>query len=192
MGWSAEKIGWEKAAMQSVVVRYAEHYGDQLRREGRTVPIHRGIVNNKQDKTRRILAALRPLLGDCEIRFLHTEAISSSDSEWAHRPAACGHARYHRLLKEQVDGFTDEGASGHDDAIDALEMAIRLLGRSRGMQSDDDGGDAEAAHSIELWAEAGMVWPRNRIPMPCWTKEMHREALVPAQSYVDAEMDPYE
>lgn len=191
MQLKAEKIGWEKAAMQSVVVRYAQHYGDQLRREGHVVPIHRGIVNNQQDKTRRILAALRPLLGDDQIRFLHLEAVSGVDGE-AHRSAKCGHARYHRLLKEQVDGFTDEGASGHDDAIDALEMAIRLLGRSRGTGVGGDDGDAEAVRSIELWAEVGMVWPRHKIPMPCWTNEMRKQAVEPEHAYADSEMDPYE
>ena len=187
--WGAEKIGWEQCAMQSAVVRYAAHYGEQLRRAGKLVPLCRGVNNTGKDKIRRIMAALVPLIGDYEVRFLYNEEVVDANGV-THHPRPCGNARYHRILKEQVDGFTDEGSSGHDDGIDALEMAIRVLGKARGIAVADDGDDPEK--SLALWADVGMVWPKNMIPRECWTKEMWEEAQSTEAVTVDSEMDPYE
>lgn len=188
--WSAQKMGWEKAAMQSAVVRYAQRYAEELRREGHTPPVCKPIVNTKVDKVRRILAALTPLMNDYEIRFLYLDELVDADGV-THHPRSCPHARYHRILTEQVDGFTDEGASGHDDGADGLEMAIRVLGRTRGLRLTEVDGNE---HSIEQWAEAGMVWPKHLIPRECWTREMWEETLTPEPVGVglDTEMDPYE
>lgn len=190
--WNAQKLGWEKAAMQSVVVRYAARYGEQLRREGRVPPVCRPITNQRQDKTRRILAALTPLHNDYDIRYMVFDEMTDADGV-VHRPRDNGHRRFHRILCEQVDGFTDEGASGYDDGIDALEMAIRLLGRGRGKKPAGKSDGPE--ESIQAWAEAGITWPKRMIPRECWTKEMWKETLTPQMAGaldVDPEMDPYE
>lgn len=187
--WNAQKMGWEKAAMQSAVVRYAMHYGEKLRKEGKTPPVCKGIVNNQVDKVRRIMAALMPLMGDYRIRFLRMETFVDGAGV-KHEPRGHGHSRYLRILSEQVDGFTDEGGTGHDDGIDALEMALRLLGRAIGKEVADDGDTPDK--SIERWAEVGMVWPRHIIPRECWTEKMQEEGRRPVESGVEAEMDPYE
>lgn len=187
--WGAQKIGWEKAAMQSAVVRYAMHYGDQLRKEGKTPPVCRAVVNNKIDKVRRILAALTPIMGDYQIRFLRMETFVDGKGV-THEPRKHGHSRYMRILAEQVDGFTDEGGSGHDDGIDALEMAIRVMGRTVGKKAS--GTEETPEEALAKWAEVGMTWPKHIIPRECWTKEMWEDTQRHELVVVETEMDPYE
>jgi hypothetical protein len=190
MQWGAEKIGWEKAGMQGPIVRWAKAYGERLQAGGLSVPATRAVENASRNKTRKIILGLRTLMTDYAIRFLHNEEVTIEGV--IHRPVRCEHARYHRLLKEQVDGFTDKGASGHDDGIEALQIALEVLGRIRGYKVEE--GEQGPEESIEKWAEVGMEWPKHMLPRECWTQEMWKEHLTlePAGVGIDEEMDPYE
>jgi len=187
----AQRIGWEKVALQTVIIRYARRYADVLRSKGFTPPTSKGIENTGKNKTRRILAALMPLFSDYEIRFPHFEAVTDPDGV-LHEPVHRPHERYHRILREQVDCFTDEGSTGFNDGIDALEMAIRTLGNARGDIVKRNTDPNEKA--LEEWSQAGVVWSRNLIPMECWTKDMRQdhESLVTAAVSSESDMDPYD
>ncbi len=188
----AHKMGIEREAMASFVLRYAKRFEDKLRKDGFTPPFARGLQCQRTSKVRRIIAAIRPLIGDHEIRFKRFEQVVTSDGT-VHVAAPDAHQRFHRILGDQVDGYTDEGGTGHDDGVDVLHMAIRLLGQTRGAGVQDENPD-EYKQEWDEWAEAGIDWGRKRIPHKWWSEEMWKEAnsLEPPSEIFAGDMDPYE
>lgn len=185
--WDCDKLGFEQEAMQSVLVRYAYRLADELRKKGLNAPVIRGVMHARQpkQKIRRILSALTPLLGEHRMRFPYFKEHEK------YTPRFHKNARYIEILKEQVDFFTDEGASGNDDGVDACEMAITLAGpiraRTRGAVETDN------EREYRLWHDAGITLRPEVTPRGCWTEEMHRQADPhPVGSAVAVEVDPYE
>ena len=188
----AQKMGWEREALATFILRYAKRYEDKLRKAGYAPPFSRGLPCQRTSKVRRIIAAIRPLMGDHEIRFKRFEKVVADDGT-VHEPAADAHQRFHRILTEQVDGYTDEGGTGHDDGVDVLHMAIRLLGQTRGTGVRDDKPD-EYKDEWDEWSEAGIDWGRQRIPHKWWSEQMWKEAntMEPPAEIFTGDMDPYE
>lgn len=181
--WDADKFGVEKEALGSIMVRYAHRESDKLRKKGLKPPIIKGVTHPriKDQKIRRIVAALTPLHSEYLVRYPFW-----GDHE-QYKPAHHPNKIYIEMLKEQVDFFTDEGASGHDDAIDGFGMAVDLAGviRHRHQRQVESTSERE----YRLWDEVGVTIDRNTVPRSCWTEKMRKEqAAVP----VFDEVDPYE
>ncbi len=190
--WGCQRIGWEKAALQTVVFRMAQRLQRARRESGGSSPNQEGLENIKsnQKKERRIIGTLTPVLGHHEIRFLHLREFTDTKGI-VHRPIKCVHRQHHLELMNQIDQFTDEGASGHDDAIDALEMVLRMAGKKRG-RLVEEAGDPNDREFVK-WSEAGYEIPRNCIPPLMMTEKMERErmeeAMVPVEPML--EVMPY-
>ncbi len=201
--WKAAIMGWEKAAMQRVVVRWTKQLTDKLRAEGKSVPIHCAVQNDHTSgpKVQRIIGAISPLLAHERIRFMHFDEVTTKD-DVVHRPAPCKRRKYHTMLKKLIDTFTDQGPSGFIDPCDALEMAIRVVHSKRGPGVPLDEG--EHRRQLRLWKEAGFEVGRSQLPYQAWTEEMlqeHWKEVVPPperepehamalSAYM--EIDPYE
>lgn len=190
--WHTQRFAFEAVSMQTVDVHRARRRADELRAEGKEPPLIRGITNQKIDKVRLIIATLRPLINNDEIRFRQfDEQVKTIDG--VHKVRSDARQRYHGQLAEQVDMYTDERALGLDDAIDALQMSIRFLGSMKGEpdQTSDDPNEEVYAR----WAEAGLLFDKKNIPLSCWTKEMFVDSMgdnIDVAKADEDEMDPYE
>lgn len=169
--WECEKMGWEKAALQSVINRMTARYVEELRKQGKSPPVFRELDNANKNKIRRILT-MRPLFTHNEIRFLYFEPVMDPDGR-VHTPVEkdVDRVSYTELLG-QVMEFTDEGLSGDDDGVDSLEMAVRLTKGVRGLAEEVE--DLEHNDKVALkWQSVGLNLP---IPVSRWTKKMYEEA----------------
>jgi hypothetical protein len=192
--WDTDLAAWELAAMQSTVCRYARRYGEMLRREGFMAPVHHAIENQNQKKTKRIIGVLQPLIGNCEIRFLRFEAFTDKNGD-VHTPAPHPRRSDYADLLEQIDGFTDRGAEGDDDVVDALHIALRAIWTKRGRIGADLDSDTTEG-MLQAWGDLGVNFSRSMIPPEAWTDEMwreHNESIAPkvAQPLLE-EHDPYD
>lgn len=193
--WKPEEFGWEKAAMQAVVIRYAERCATRLRHEGFSSPIIRAIENQNVKKPRRIIGILGQLFGDDEIRFLRDKGFVDSRGE-RHVPVERPRVDDYRRLLAEVDDYTDRGAAGHDDAVDSLQIALRVVEHRRGdamvrkMESPADG--------LDVWQEVGIDLGRNKVPPElwpeAWLRESEQEYLAKAGVLVaeNTDEDPYD
>lgn len=175
--WGARQLGFETAAMQRVVARLARTYEQELRKEGktppRTVPLKQ-TGQRDRSKHQRIIAGLRPRHETHTIRYPLFREIEDVHGV-RHFPAQNARKTSWALLFDQLDTLTDEGKSTYDDAPDALEMAVELLGSRRGRTGERLDENEE---SMEKWKEAGIEWAPSRIPRSCWTREMHEDRLA--------------
>ncbi len=191
--WHARKLGWERAGLQAAVMRMAPDLANELKNDGHRVPTLESLTCGATSKVARILTTLRPPINNERIRFPHFEPMVDAEGA-AHLPARHASAQYFRFLYDQIDSFTDEGPSGHDDGIDALHMAVRLLcGRKGKVAEEQDPTEAE----VQAWADAGVEVRFDRLPPECrptlWWQE-HRAELVEVDAGVDdyVENDPYD
>ncbi|KPL09541.1 hypothetical protein AMJ71_06120 [candidate division TA06 bacterium SM1_40] len=170
--WKCGVFGWEKAALQCVINRMARRFVEKLQEEGKTPPVFRELENAKRNKIARILS-LTPYFTRKEIRFRQLTPITGPDGR-VHRPAKYPREGHYRELISQMVEYTDEGIRGHDDCADGLEMAIRLIGRSRG------GGDFGPPESptdriVTSWRMAGLPISAAQISPEVWTPKIERE-----------------
>ncbi len=165
--WRATRAGFEVGAMQRVVYRMAKRLRAKYEAEGRLMPTTCPIVNAGVNKHQRVLATIRPLYRDALIAFPHQEAVEIQGV--IHTPVQHPHRRSLGMLKNQLDEYTDEGANGHDDGPDALQMAIRTAGGQRG-KPQESADPREAA--VEQWRRIGIEVNPWHIPEEAWTKEM--------------------
>ncbi len=190
MALKAERIGWEKEGFQTFLFRYARRHEDELRRQGLAPPISKALENQRKSKERRIIAALRPVIVDKEIRFRRfREFVDFSDKRHVASPDP--HQKYHRILQEQVDGYTDEGGMGHDDAVDSVHMGIVLLGRHRGKKVENRVDDPKG-EEWQRWEDAGVPVERKDIPHDWWSKKQWAEWEKERLASIHSEMDPYD
>ena len=166
--WRCEKAGWEVGSMQNVVVRYAKQYNKRMEEEGRPSPKLVEISNRVQQKVPRIIATLRVLYAHKRIRFPVFGTITDRDGV-VHTSVEHPGKLYLKLLMSQLDFFTDEGASGHDDGPDALHMVVQLLRNSRGCEPVEEDQNLD---QIQKWAEQGVEFSAHAIPLEAWTPEM--------------------
>lgn len=188
---NVSRLGYEKSACQDVVIQVAERHRRKLLDRGKVAPRPRPIENTGKNKENRIIAGLKPRLDFRELRFLCFKEFETPDGE-VHTPVNFANARYVGLLKDQIDHFTDEGLAGHDDLIDALEMALRILMNARGVRVGVPKPDADKA--IESWEEVGVKWDRSQIPPQAWSTKHWKEYQSPPELEREPvlAMDPYD
>lgn len=166
-------FGWEKASLLCVVNRViARREVREMRDRGESPPIFREIENAGKNKVRRILTMIG-LFGKKEIRFLRFDRIRDPEGE-THEPVEYGRESMYRSLLSQVLEYTDEGLRGHDDLIDALEMAIRLSAHRRG--EIVEGKEVDKSDEVmEKLRESGLQITPQSIPPDRWTEKMEEE-----------------
>jgi hypothetical protein len=148
------------------------------------------MQNEPNAKVARIIASLRPLFNRYGIRFPVLDPKRDMDGR-LHVPAANSSRLYWRLLYDQLDTFTDDGASDHDDGPDALQMLLRLLDKRKGRNpeplNDNEVQDLE-------WQKVGVNFSRFMLPEACWTERMRREHEEESRVQVMSlpESDPYD
>jgi hypothetical protein len=169
--WECDKAGWEVGSMQNVVVRYAGQYAKRLEAEGQPVPQMVAISNHDQQKVPRIVASLKVLYAHRRIRFPYFGKVTDAQGV-EHVPVEQPGKIYLKLLMNQLDYFTDTGASGPDDGPDALQMAVRILRANRGVEQVEEDKNAE---EIRKWREQGVEFSHAAIPLEAWTPEMWQE-----------------
>lgn len=170
--WPGMKaIGWESNAMQRVLSRQARQLRDEWVRLGRPMPLAIPLTNMTQAKAGRIIAGLTGPLVDERFRIPFNGTYEDSSGDF-HRPSSKLLQPFVTEVKAQIDGFTDDGAAGRDDAIDALEMAMRVSSRAKGVSPQEEMPENEM--QIKLWQEAGMDLGFHNVPVACWTPEMQK------------------
>jgi len=190
--WGAVRQAFDTAAMQKVVFRMAERLRMLAEERGHSPPTLVALGNTAQrNKHLKILSSLRPLHRKELIRYPFFKSIRTDDGR-THHPFPHSHEGSFRELYREIDTYTDEGASGHDDAIDALQMAIHIGARLRGEPLKEyDENEAE----LKKWEEAGVDWRARRhlIPYEAWTDDMKADADSddPELVGVADEVDPY-
>jgi len=188
--WGASLMAYETNAMQTVVYRMAQRYGAMLEEQGKVPPRLIPLQNETSTKVQRIIAAIRPRYNHYDIRLPILEPKRDYNGR-LHVPAVNSDRLYWHILYDQLDTFTDEGASDHDDGPDAMQMLLRILDRRRG-ESAESIPDGE--REDEEWQKEGVLWPRHLLPESCWTKRMrdeHARESRPAMASV-SECDPYD
>lgn len=170
-------FGWEKAALQVAINRVvAKREVAEMRERGMAAPIFREVENMRKNKVRRILT-MTPLFGKNQIRFRVFDKIEGADGK-VHTPAEYGREGSYRTLLAQTQEYTDEGIHGHDDLLDALEMAVRLSNHRRGEITEDlSGNQSDVVRG--KWKKAGLDLGPQALPPDRWTEKM-REEMEPA------------
>ena len=172
--WNCKTLAWEKTGMQVAIVRQARRHMEQLRAEGVRVPRLVELSNNKRDKVSRILTLI-PYFSSDQIRFMRFGKVVDGKG-CAHDSTTIANMRYHRDLSCQVVEFTDEGLRGHDDAIDALEMAIRISTGAKGIAPPVE--EHPTDQLIKDWEEVGINFNSHSIPVNNWSPEMRKELIT--------------
>lgn len=190
--WGAQVWGWEVGALQRVVFRMAKRFRARLESEGMKAPALVALANNQTEKTQRIIAGIRPLLVSGDLAMPVLESVRDNQGR-LHVPIDHANRSYLRILYDQLDTFTDEGASGHDDGPDGLQMALRVLQSRRGVEIPAaNANDTED----EKWLEMGINLNRHLLPQECWSQRMREEAERDALAAVSGDrnhdFDPYD
>lgn len=171
--WGVPKLAFEEAALQSFVVRTAARIAAEMRDRGQDAPMVRPIHNKAQQKTALCLDVLTPLVRGHSIRFKRFMEVACSRDNRMYKAIACDTAKWHNILWKQVRNFTDEGAHGRDDAIDALQMGVRFSGRTRGTKLVPV---HPSTYALAAFEKAGVTVEKYNLPTRTWTAEMHAEA----------------
>lgn len=191
--WRARVYGVEAAGpTQNTILRLAQRYGEELRQQHKAVPTCVPIEHSNVNKTLRIIGGLRPLYQQDEIRFPRFDTAHLADGS-VHEPMNSPHQLYFQVLFDQLDAYTDEGPSGHDDGPDCLEMGVRLLAGQRGEIASQQHPNELVAH---LFEELGWTIDPLNLPPQVWTPRMRRELAEAREAMVvgagtEQEIDPY-
>jgi hypothetical protein len=167
------QMGWEKAGLLTVINRLVQKHIDKLRERGLSPPVFQALNNAKRDKTRRILTLI-PLFGDDRFRFPILAPVEVDGK--IREPVDMPRRLALQSLRDQIEEFTDEGLRGHDDLIDALEMAVRLVGSARGEAAD--GEDRSTETILGIWRKLGLDFPKETLPYQGWTPDMVQEHVT--------------
>lgn len=176
VSWGAEAIGWEEVSMQVTINRMGRKFLEELRDQGKMVPVPVGVENTRKNKTLRILTMI-PLFQNREIRFLEFDSMRDL-SGVVHKPIPNDHQEDHEELRHQILEYTDQGIRGPDDGVDALEMAIRISDGARG-ESLPAKPEKNTDLMLAKWEEEGIPFSMNGIPRQCWTEETEKRLNVP-------------
>lgn len=187
--WNCPTFGVEKVALQTVVSRLMRNQCLALNQEGKFAPRVIEVPNYRKNKIQRVLT-LTPYFTHHQIRFLRHEDLVMSDGV-THRSVPTPSKQSHRALMEQVLSYTDEGVAGPDDAIDCLEMALRISQLATANPSGSDEGD-DLDKDLASWNEAGFSFGRHSLPVEQWTEKMWKERNQEVLESVDlGEYDSY-
>lgn len=182
--WSCELLAWEETALGVFIGKTARLYVDELREKGKAPPAFVGINNARRSKVQRVLTMI-PLFGKKLIRFRYNDVLRGPDGRVHKSVPLENYDSYHELIL-QVREFTDQGIRGPDDAIDALEMAVRISAGVRAEKSKpDDSHTLES--SMERWKKAGVGFDKKSVPVSHWTNKMyedHHKSLFSPRKYL--------
>ena len=171
--WECGIMGWEKAGLTLVINRLAHAHVVKLREQGKSPPVFVELENAGKNKVRRVLTMI-PLFGNHQIRFRCFDVIQGPDGR-KHHPAAFTNRAAYTELTAQVQEYTDQGIKGHDDAIDALEMAVRLAGNLRGQVIEEN--DANRLEFIvKRWQKLGASISMDTLPRHLWTEKQYAKS----------------
>lgn len=188
--WGGERMAWERNANQTYILRLAERHRESLEKKGKTLPVQEGICNLRKRKISRVLS-MRPLFGSEMIRVCYTGEFTDRTGR-THVSVKHPHAGYLNVLKSQIREYTDEGIRGHDDAVDALEMVVRISHHVRPVEETLEQDPTVA--QLQRWDDAGIPM-KERLPISMWTEEMALERereLVAAVDESERELEFYE
>lgn len=187
--WDCERLGWESAALQTIIIRIAERHVEKLRSEGKAPPVLDKIQNAKKDKVRRILA-MTPLFSKEEIRFRRMESIVIKETGEIYEPLEYSREPMYVELLAQIDEFTDQGLRRHDDLIDALEMALRLAFRQVAAVQELDEDPVEVG--LAKWEKVGVHFQPEQIPREVWNERILKELAQRQQVFEEiGDVIPY-
>ena len=172
--WAPKLFGWEKVSLSTVICRLARRYVDELRQAGKTPPAHRDIENTGKNKVARILTMI-PLVNGREIKFPYFREFTDAEGN-QHKAATVPRKRYIQTLIDQIVECTDEGVGGHDDLIDALEMAVRLAGESKAPEYAGPANPNDVM--VRKWEDTGLPISKAQLPVQAWTPTMWDESLL--------------
>jgi hypothetical protein len=169
--WECERMGWERAGLQCVILRQVEQYIEKLRAEGKAPPVFDELENAGKNKIRRILSMI-PLFTRKEIRFRYLDPIETPEGD-VFTPIDYPRRPMYIELLSQVDEYTDEGLRRHEDLVDALEMAMRLtLGQIANVaEIDEDPVEA----GLKNWEKVGITFDIEQIPRQAWNQRIMQE-----------------
>lgn len=177
MLWKCARIGWEKAALQDVIIRSAQRIQEELQNDGHEeVPISIGLSNAARNKHIRVIATMAPLYRKRLIRFPRFAPIVDPTGT-VHYPAPHQRSEFVAEIIRQLDDYTDEGPAGHDDGADALQMTIRTIGNRPGHRSLPEDQNKKV---LERYRSLGIEWPAHLLPEGC----------VPAEPVIIPGMEP--
>lgn len=180
--WNIQEFGWEMDAFQKVLAPLIKREADLRRVAGKRVPRFHGLQTFKKDKAFRAISTLTPLFMDHRIVFPHLMPYQSFQS--------CPHP--HRTdieeLLEEMDGYTEEGTSGGDDAVDALEMACRILSRRRPRCVEESNAGEK---DLQEWQEMGADVSLGKLHPMNYPVEARSMLGRPRMDY-NLEPDPYD
>ena len=190
--WEATRQGIEVVAQQKPIFRRANALRVEYEAQGKFAPTIIPVRTNQRSKNNRLIATYRPLYTQCRIRFPKFDPVTLANGT-THVPLAHPNRRSFRELFNELDGFTDDGAAGHDDAMDGGAIAIETVGRMRGvtpMQKDD------SEINYEKWLEIGVDWESRpeMIPPEAWSDRLKEKMQADEFTGIEAdelEMDPY-
>ena len=190
--WKPSVFVWEKAAMQSFIIRWIEKYRNELLRKGLYVPVCHALTNEAQRKPTRIIGAVQPLLIDDQLKFLQFGDYTDRRGN-VHVSKPHPRKRDYYDLMEQMTSYTTEGAPGHDDVLDAVHMVLRHSWTRKGVEVVADRDPNQDV--IEKWSEIGIEFDKSRIPLEYWTEQMRKDAVAPKLNPAHLtwdEHDPYD
>jgi len=169
--WNAERIVWEKSALQTVLNRLIKRIAQDLRKEGKEVPPVWEISNENRKKVHRILT-LSPTIHKREMRFLKLHEVQDADGV-THIPVDNPHEVAYNELLSEIQEYSNSGINGPDDPIDALEMAFRTAGLVRGEVKEDWKDPNEEV--LSKWKSLGVSLTPHNVPRDAWTDKMKQE-----------------
>lgn len=156
----ARTVAWEKTGLQITIARQAERHVEERKLQRRHAPEFVPVDNARKKKTNRILSML-PLFAHQEIRFRLMEPVQGDDGR-VHTPAPFKRWGMYLELMAQVQEYTDQGIKGHDDIIDALEMAVRTA--SPAIVAELSEKKISVDDVLKKWNKLGIMVNRSHLP----------------------------
>lgn len=172
--WKIRKIAWEAIGLGSVLTPMAVGIYHKYVQSGRAAPQPIKIKSHDRTKAARIISTLRDPLEERILRFPYFGNVTDSDGN-THVSAKNPASPVFKELKRQIDQFTVDGSTGHDDGIDALSMCMRIARKSRGVAETEEKDDHEV--ELEKWRKFGVHLDHTNTPSRYWTRDMYDKWL---------------
>lgn len=160
-------VGWEEAALSSVISHQARMMLEARKASNRHIPIFVPIRHGSTPKPRRMARLEVPMLQGKLLFPVFSRIDDIPQMEHRNR----------RSIKElitQLDRYTPKGSgTGHDDLSDAYEMAFFV---NRGHKPNEPYSEDPREMAIEEIRKMGIPITGASVPMACWTESMWRAA----------------
>lgn len=166
----AERVGWERAGLLAVINPLIRRHVARLQKSMSDIPGVLELNVTGKKKERRIIGSLSGLFTHEEIRFLQFDVYKDAQGT-VHILADCPFQQAYRDLVLQVQEYTDQGLSGHDDGIDALQIAVKTAGSARGDPEETE--DLSGTERVErMWEKLGVPLEPEMVPPEARTPKM--------------------